>query len=332
MAFKHLALSALAAGTLAVGGAVAQDPDGALELPRDVVEAATAFEAYTAHAAAIGAFSGSDSVAGAVRTGATYEPVQFEEGMIGYGAIAALQDDAFVQGVNRAAEAYGDRAAFADRLLADPTKATQIDGAADAAQHIEAAFAARSAPLIAAGADVKASAYSIQHQAWSQVFVADAQARLAEVKRLSVAHFQPADGDSAQMLQALAASGQPATPDAFRGGFTAVEAQSLALAAEAVLDRARTEDRPRLTPLLSEPRGAECLKMAKLNLYQCMAVAGPQYEDIFCLGQHAMMDTGACVAEASGGAPRTLRALSSAPSRPVYLQLSAHRSLRVAGQ
>jgi hypothetical protein len=39
--------------------------------------------------------------------------------------------------------------------------------------------------------------------------------------------------------------------------------------------------------------------MAKLNLYQCLASAGPHYEDIFCLGQHAMIDPGQCVVEAT---------------------------------
>ena len=28
-------------------------------------------------------------------------------------------------------------------------------------------------------------------------------------------------------------------------------------------------------------------------------MAGPHYEDIFCLGQHALMDTGECVAKAA---------------------------------
>jgi hypothetical protein len=39
---------------------------------------------------------------------------------------------------------------------------------------------------------------------------------------------------------------------------------------------------------------------AKLNLYQCLAVARPHYEDAFCLGQHALMDTGRCMIRASG--------------------------------
>ena len=39
--------------------------------------------------------------------------------------------------------------------------------------------------------------------------------------------------------------------------------------------------------------------MAKLNLYQCLASAGPHYEDIYCLGQHAMIDPGQCVVDAT---------------------------------
>ena len=43
--------------------------------------------------------------------------------------------------------------------------------------------------------------------------------------------------------------------------------------------------------------------MAKLNLFQCLSVAGPEYEDVFCLGQHAVLDTGQCVAGAAGPSP-----------------------------
>ena len=32
----------------------------------------------------------------------------------------------------------------------------------------------------------------------------------------------------------------------------------------------------------------------------CLAVAKPHYEDVFCLGQHAMIDTGACLARFTG--------------------------------
>ena len=52
--------------------------------------------------------------------------------------------------------------------------------------------------------------------------------------------------------------------------------------------------------LLVEPTGGSCLNMSKLNLNQCLAVAKPWYEDVFCLGQHVMMDTGKCVIKAAG--------------------------------
>ena len=75
---------------------------------------------------------------------------------------------------------------------------------------------------------------------------------------------------------------------------------ALALPAEAALGAARAQDLQSLRPLLSEPSGARCLRMSKLNLYQCMAVAGPEYEDVFCLGQHELLDTGQCISAASG--------------------------------
>jgi len=40
--------------------------------------------------------------------------------------------------------------------------------------------------------------------------------------------------------------------------------------------------------------------MAKLNLYQCLAVSKPHYEDIFCLGQHILIDTGSCMVKWTG--------------------------------
>jgi hypothetical protein len=52
---------------------------------------------------------------------------------------------------------------------------------------------------------------------------------------------------------------------------------------------------PQLTALLADTAENQCLHLAKLNLYQCLSVAKPHYEDVFCLGQHAVGDTGQCV-------------------------------------
>ena len=40
----------------------------------------------------------------------------------------------------------------------------------------------------------------------------------------------------------------------------------------------------------SEPRSSDCLRRAKLNFHQCLAAAGTHYEDVYCLGVHAMTD------------------------------------------
>jgi len=52
--------------------------------------------------------------------------------------------------------------------------------------------------------------------------------------------------------------------------------------------------------LTHEPNIGMCMATSKLNLYQCLAVSRPNYEDVFCLGQHVMMDTGRCVIRAAG--------------------------------
>jgi hypothetical protein len=275
----------------------------AYSLPQEVVSDATAFEAFMASAAKIDAgFSDGDTVNAGLKTAAAYEPQQMEEGMVAYGAIIALQDARFVAGVDHAAGQGDDRAAYAEQLVQDPFSVTQVDGAEEAARRIEAALGDKASALLKVGTQVTAAAYSVQHQGWSQAAVADAEGRLAEVKARSQARAAPSDDDNQAMLVAISAGDPTAAAggDA-AAGVTSIEARALALAAESVLGRAHGADRDRLRPLFSEVDSAECLRIAKLNLYQCMAVAGPQYEDIYCMGQHALTDTAQCVASAAHG-------------------------------
>ncbi|HEX3406152.1 MAG TPA: hypothetical protein VHS81_02845, partial [Caulobacteraceae bacterium] len=248
----------------------------AYSLPQEVVSAATAFEDYMASAARIDAgFGDGGAVAKDLQTAAAYEPSQLEEGMVAYGAIVALQDPRFVAGVDRAAGEADQRAAFADQLVQDPFQVTRVDGANEAARRIEAALGAKASALQAAGAQVTAAAYSVQHQAWSQAAVGDPESRLADVKARSHARAAPSDDDNQAMLAALTSVDSSAAASAeLAPGVTPIEARALALAAESVLGRAHGVDRDRLTPLFSEVDSAECLRIAKLNLYQCMAVAG----------------------------------------------------------
>lgn len=96
--------------------------------------------------------------------------------------------------------------------------------------------------------------------------------------------------------------------------------RGLAVAALAALGAAGDENLTSIDALSVDPATNSCLNMAKLNLYQCLAVSKPHYEDIFCLGQHILIDTGACVIKAAGATvppepPRVLPVKESIATR-----------------
>ena len=79
-------------------------------------------------------------------------------------------------------------------------------------------------------------------------------------------------------------------------------ARAVTLAALSAIGMAGDEQVSRIMPNLTDPEATFCLNMARLNLFQCLAVAGPHYEDMFCMGQHVLMDTGSCLIRSSGAA------------------------------
>ncbi|MDB5424417.1 MAG: hypothetical protein JWQ29_1833 [Phenylobacterium sp.] len=252
---------------------------------RALAAQAGAFEGFMRHAAAIDAgFSGPSEVAQALQTGAAYDPKDLEAGAIAYAAMAALQEPRFVAGVR----ADRDRGDLARRLAANPQAALDLPGAEAAAGRASGALYARGDALADEGKKVKQAAYSVQHQAWSKANVTDPAGRLSRVKRISAAGYQTARDDAGRLQSSLSEGGR-------RGGTpSALVARGVAVAALSVLG----ED-GKARALMSEPRAGMCLRMAKLNLYQCLASAGPHYEDIYCLGQHAMIDPGQCVVDAT---------------------------------
>ncbi len=280
-------------------------------LPPALMTAAAAFEQYTRGAGSIDAgFSSGPSVAKALVVGSAYEPRQFQAGMVAYGALAALQDPDFVEAVRAA----GERGGLADAIASDPYAVLRVPGADHAASLASAALAARGAPLAGAGRLVKASAYTVQHSAWSKALIAEPAQRLARVKALSSQPYSPVAGDAVRVLQASGVQRLRVSYGPTGAVPSPVVVRALALAAEAVLGQA-TDDPLSVAAFTNEPQEASCLKMAKLNLYQCLAVAGPHYEDIFCLGQHAMIDTGQCVLKAAG-APDTGAERAELPGTP----------------
>ena len=250
---------------------------------------ASAFEAYTRKATAIDAsFSGPGEIGERLRTAAGYEPKELEAGMIAYAALAAMQEPAFVAGVRAKGRDVSRR------LATDPDAALELPGAYAAAQRANAALARRGEALADAGARVKKASYSVQHQAWSRARLTNGPQRLAAVKQ--AAGYHPEAADRARLTAAISEGGR-------RGGASPVVARGVALAALTVLGQDGAG-----RPLLNEIRSGQCLRTAKLNYHQCLAAAGTHYEDIYCLGVHAMTDPGQCVVEATKPAKSMRRA------------------------
>jgi hypothetical protein len=316
MTFKTaLFAAAFAAACATAGQALADDNPG---LSKNLTISAIAFDRFNTEAGGLdGHFADGRQVANGVALGSRYDAKQFEKGMIAYAAFAAMREPTFVVGVRRAAEAAGSPAELARRLIADPRLALGFEGADLAQGRLRAALAGEVAPTRAAGVALKQAAYDVQHQAWSKSDVPGRDGRLALAKELSSQAGLGEVAETARLQTAVAGGGQMGlTAQSAEPPYTSEVVHSLAVAALAALGYADDHSLGQVMPILAEPNGAVCLNMAKLNLYQCLAVARPHYEDVFCLGQHALEDTGRCLMKGSGMAepvdPRAVAAADAA--------------------
>jgi hypothetical protein len=296
--------------SVAIGGAWAAEPLYAplppappIALSTSALEAATIFRAYAHKAADISPkFSSGVSVEDSLAVGSAYEPEQLTRGAIAYAALVALQSPTFVATFRAYAPYPEQRQKLADAILHNPRYAGEFPGASSAAGLIVATLAAEVGRMQTTGAAVKQSAYSVQHSAWSKTRVINPMQRLALAKSRSAALMTPEPADI-ETLKAIAASaGDPRAAEALDahgqpvdGPYAPLATRALAVAALALLGEGGDDNAAAVQTLLSEPENGACLRMSKLNLYQCLAVAVPWYEDIFCLGEHALGETAQCI-------------------------------------
>jgi hypothetical protein len=278
-------------------------PAPSVSLSPRLIELASAYRHYVTNTTAIApAFIDGESVAASLRTGATYEPQQMAKGAIAYGAVVALQDRAFVEGVRTYAKDPTSRRQVAYEILRDPAYAVGLAGSASAAGLVISTLGNDAQKLYDSGKAIKQAAYDIQKQPWSKADVAARDVRLAAAKQLSAAAMSGDVAETARLQQASTGApvlgAQPASPVA--PPYTPTVVRALAVAALAVLGEAGDANVNTVMGLVTEPNIGMCMNMSKLNLYQCLAVARPHYEDVFCLGQHVMMDTGRCMIRAAG--------------------------------
>jgi hypothetical protein len=281
---------------------VAPPPPPPITLSLRVIEEASAYRAYMARASAISpAFADGEAIAQSLKIGAAYEPRRFLRGAVGYAAVVALQDPTFVASLREVANDPAQRREMANQLVANPAYVVSVKGSDRAAGLVTRALRADSLRLFTAGRAVKQAAYDIQHQEWSKAHVADQQGRLMLAKTLSSTPGQGFAADAEMLRQAsIGAIPLGLTADPKQPPYTPLVIRGLAVAALAALGEGGEEHAAQLDSLLNDPTTSYCLGMAKLNLYQCLAVSKPHYEDVFCLGQHIMMDTGQCLMKGSG--------------------------------
>jgi hypothetical protein len=274
-----------------------------VSLARRFVAAAGAYDDYMHQAASISpAFTDAGDVGQSLRAGSAYEPGQLRTGMVAYAAAAVLTDSAFVADVRRAGATPDGRYDLVAKIFANPRAALAFADAGRAEGIAKQALVSGGMRLYDAGNSVRLAAYSIQHQPWSLQTVPDLDARADNVKRLSTAS-RSSPGGEIQTVDLMVAGEPPAGGlDPASGPYTGVVVRAVALAALAAIGQADDEAAPRLGWLTDDYYLDHCLAEAKLSLFECLAVARPNYEDVFCLGQHALKDTGACVVIGAGGA------------------------------
>ncbi|HEX3406041.1 MAG TPA: hypothetical protein VHS81_02290 [Caulobacteraceae bacterium] len=275
-----------------------------VSLAHKFVAAAGAYDDYVHQASSISpAFADAGGVGQSLRAGSAYEPGQLRVGAVAYAAIAVLTDEAFVNAVRASAPLPDDRYALVRKIFSDPKAALQFADGTRAAGIAKHALMTGGLRLYDAGNSVRLAAYSMQHEPWSLQTVPDLDSRADAVKRLSNSP-RSTPGSETQTLDLMVAGERPAGAalDPAPGPYTGLVVRAVALAALAAIGQADDEIAPHLGWLTDDYYLDHCLAEAKLAEFECLAVARPNYEDVFCLGQHAMKDTGACVVISAGGA------------------------------
>ncbi len=270
-----------------------------------IVELASVYQNYVRTASNISpAFADGASVHSSLRQAVSYEPRQLAAGQIAYAAIVALQDPMFVAAVRRYAVSPTQRAQVRAGLLADPAYAIGIRGSDSAAGLAIAALNGEGSRVRSVGELVKQAAYDVQRQEWSKGRIPAPELRLAEAKSLSIIAARAAPDDVARLnAAALGSTPLGLTPTAVPPPYTQTVTRGLAIAALSALGDGAGEYALQIEELTNVQRGDDCLRMSKLNLYQCLSVARPWYEDVFCMGQHILIDTGQCIAKTAGVLP-----------------------------
>lgn len=277
-------------------------PAGPVGLPDRLIADAAGYEGYMLRVGGTSpGFTSAETVSAALKNGAAYEPKAFIRGAIAYAAIAALKDPTFVAALRDAGNSPEHRRQMVDDILSNPIYVFQFKGSDAAAGLAREALGETALRLTQTGRLIRQAAYDVQHQTWSTVQVVDLPGRLAAVEAESTNGIAP-DADEVPVLEkaATGAAPLPITAQPLPPPYAPLVARALQVAAIAALGEATDNAYGQLASMSNDLETELCLERAKRDLYQCLAVAKPNYEDIFCMGRHEMLQPSACIASGAG--------------------------------
>lgn len=251
---------------------------------------------------------------------------QLTKGWIAYSALVASQDPEYRAAVRDIESFYG-RDTLMTGLKNDVRYARTLNGGNNAVSSALSATEADSRRLTSAAAYVKEQAYSLQGKGWAKAKIGNSGAKATKLgtqqktgraaKGTLVTAMTASDIDS--LLVGAGRTGAPSlwenvtgvagavrVPAAVRSGLSATNRKRVKAGKEPIADQIATlaayrvigsegTNPGQLHTAMSERETSGCMKMAQLNLQQCVAAAHQQYEVPFCIGEHALSDVGKCI-------------------------------------
>jgi hypothetical protein len=302
-------------------------PAGPVGLPDRLIADASGYEGYMLRVGATSpGFTSAETVSSALKSGAAYEPKAFIRGAIAYAAIAALKEPSFVAALRDAGNSPEHRRDMVANILTNPVYVFQFKGSDQAAGLAREALGETVLRLTQTGRLIRQAAYDVQHQDWSKVQVVDLPGRLAAVEAESTQGMAPA-ADEIPVLTKAATGAEPLpiTAQPLAPPYAPLVARALQVAAVAALGEATDNAYDQIASMSNDLETELCLERAKRDLFQCLAVSKPNYEDIFCMGRHEMLQPAECVASGAGVDLPAEPAPPPAPTRVVN-RSSHHRT------
>ena len=263
-------------------------------------------------------FSNAQVTREAHRRLASHDSKELSAGWVAYAALVAAQVPEFAQALEKEVKSrkrfngLRGKDAFLSRLGANPSYPRELKGADQAIDAILSMTVRDGARITALGETFKEQAYAMQKTKWGKKRIGSGSTRLTDAASFDKSRPAPAAPDFKMSESGgVAAPVLASAPDHWAAdwGRSADPTASTEPNADVIIDRVlNLASRYSIGKLNAKTvevyarndKSERCLSMAKLTLDQCIAATRSPYEEAFCLGEHALIDTATCTGWVAG--------------------------------